>query len=285
MLSFFLWIIWAALYVVQIGLSYMAICWVFDCIRPTHMPRDKSKLKKFQEVTTRSMASWHALLTTCAGYAYLVGIMDLDQLLWMRPFSTAYLFFDWRQCAETYNRLSASSQKTTTAAHPYAVAFHHAVTFLFIHGYMYGEGHYGLVLFFIAELPIIFMNLRWKMTYMGKENTAECVNYANLAIMTYRLRMLFFTVYPLVSILPAFLAFSWFDWINPWTWISLVLLVLIYGLNWYWYNLLARPKSQKGMLPKLPKPLLALVERLSCIPRYECCSFTPSPPASVANTQ
>lgn len=255
----------------KLALYYHLFLWIHLRVQPANVdPTAPSDRKKFRDLPLHVVSLFHAIITTLNGYAYLGGVLDLDQLLECRMFSTAYLFFDMAQSFASWHR-DAISNRTGLhgVAHPYGVVFHHVMTVLLMYGWLFDGSVAGACTFFVSETPVIFLNATWLYVYMDRIHSRECAVCSNLTVITYFLcRIVLFPLVFLFIILPN-LGFSLF---NPVGILILLLLALVYLFNVVWFAKLV----QKN-IPFMPSWITSLPV-FTLIPQYTCCG-QPNPMA------
>ena len=173
------------------------------------------------------------------------------------------------------NATAASSLATDRAArrrhqnalaHPYVVFFHHAVTFAWTHGWLLAADSTATVIYFLSELPVVFLNVSWLMLYHDQTNTRACAMTSGIAVTTYFTnRIALFGLTFVTLILPQIHFF------NPLCWIQVALLGLVYLFNVAWWIRLVR--KNMVILPVVLEHILAL----TALPQYNawmpatCC--------------
>ena len=216
----FLELFWIVVY-------YHIFVWVHTRMQPAYLPVEESRLERSHEVPVKMISMIHAFLTSCYGLLYFFDIITLGQLYDGRALSTAFLMFDFVQAVTFWKRDGDES----SLAHPYGVAFHHLVTFFFIYGIMFESSIAGLLAFFLSEIPVVFLNVTWLYFYMGESGSRECAIFSILTIVTYFIfRVILFPLIFFCVLLPKMSLF------NPLSPILIILLVLIYVLNCFWFT-------------------------------------------------
>ncbi len=204
--------------------------------------------KHVRYIPLQMVSLCHALLTVCYGLGYVVGFWP-EQTLWgARIASTAYLFFDmfesWRLWLEKqrfdtktqerglsawqYDGHSISGKKAAALVNhdPAIKTFHHICTLLFMYGFFFKSDITGCVLYFIGEIPVLFLNIAKCFSYMGMDGHTSAMLCNWLGVVTYALcRILCFPLVFVFAMLPFMNVFNLFAWL------FLICLVFVYLLN------------------------------------------------------
>lgn len=202
----------------------------------------RAERKGIAQVALRTVGLFHALYTCLIGYAYIFGLIPLSWLFNGRIASCAFLAYDFRESWRTYERMtsirdhSESSKRAMSKnaiQSPVGVLFHHVVTIMFMYGWWFNAEVGGVLLYFQSELPVFFINVVWIMSYKGLDNTVRCTLAANLSVVTYVIcRIFMFPFIWFLVIIPNLEFTSWCAWGFQ------VLLIGVYAMNVWWFNLL-----------------------------------------------
>ena len=213
-------IIWTYIY-------YLCFAWVHTRMKPAYLPTQECRVQRSADVPVKMISMLHGIITACYGLGYCGHWVSLYKLYDCRDISTAFLLFDFVQSVTFWKRDGDES----SLAHPYGVGFHHAVTFVFMCGLMFNNSIAGCLVFFLSEIPVIFLNVTWLYFYLGKSETRECTIFSFLTILTYFIfRIVMFPLIFFVVLLPEM------NLLNPFAYIMIVMLGFIYLLNCYWFS-------------------------------------------------
>ena len=191
----------------------------------------------------------HAAITAFSGFGYILGFLSLSQLETARLVSCAYLLYDFVQTYKNHDRqqyLQKQSEKTgkqwiaAAGTHsPIGVGFHHIVTVMFMFGFFFDGDITGTNIYFVGELPVLFVNIFWIYSYQGMTNTLSSMLVHNLAVWSYALiRIGLFAIVFLKVII-------WnVSWLNPFAVIFMSFLVMVYVLNIIWFSVLLERNKQ-----------------------------------------
>jgi len=258
LLSWVWWCARAALYCWVIGALHQAF-------QPIYATADADRRKQMFEVPQRLVNLLHAALVSAAGFGYVLGVVPVEFLLEARVLSTSFLLHDaaraW-QCDQLCGTTTTLGQRppASSANDPTMVAFHHAVTLLFMYGWSFGDPSggpqiSGLLAFYLSEFPVVTLQIMWLCMYFGQRDTALNEVCLSVSVLTYfALRVV---GYPLFF---CFLMVPNMRWWNPLTYLMVLLLAAVYALNVLWfYKLSSRYDAASSMLPEMVRVVLSAV--------------------------
>lgn len=242
--------------------AYYTCLWAHaKCAPTTFNHQSPIQQRDAQIVPVRMVALFHALITIYYGFGYIFGIVSLNQLETARLVSCAYLTYDFIQSWKNYDQQQFFKKHTeksgknwigSTAAHnPFGVLFHHVVTVMFMYGWFFDGDIAGVVTYFVGELPVLFVNIFWIYSYHGLTNTFASMVVHNLAVVTYAIIRI--GVFAIVFLFCILINVNFW---NPFAWMFIPLLILIYVLNIIWFTMLL--ERNKDYYPDLTT--------LSCLP-------------------
>ena len=220
-----------------------------NCAPSTYNHRSQVQQRDVQLVPIRMVALFHAILTSISGFAYIFGMISLNQLTQARLISCAYLLYDFIQTWKTYDRqqhVQRHSQRSgknwlgaVANSSPIGVGFHHVITVMFMYGWFFDGDVSGVVTYFIGELPVLFVNLFWIFSYLGQTSTVYSMMVHNLAVITYAIiRIGIFALVFLKVILINI------NFLNPFAMVYVLLLMMVYFLNIIWFTMLLERNKQ-----------------------------------------
>ena len=222
--------------------------------------------KHVRYIPLQMVSLTHAALTLAYGVGYVVGLWG-EQSIWeARIASTAYLFFDmfesWRLYYEKQRHESKTQERGLTSLNyatggggmsgkkaaaivnhdPMIKSFHHICTLMFMFGVFFKSDIAGCVLFFVGEMPVLFLNISKSFSYMGMDGHTLAMMCTWLGIVSYACcRIILFPLVFIVVILPTMNVF------NIFAWSFLGCLILVYVLNVITFACLL--DDRKGSLP------------------------------------
>lgn len=200
---------------------------------------------------SRIVALMQSFITFVVGFFSLVGVLNSSVLNYVGGFIKAYFYYDYLQAKERHDlaRENISDEEPSTGAaealvHPKGVLFHHVVATMFLNGFLIMDHDIATLMFCLSELPVFLINVNWLLRFYGAHKTRQFKVVANLIILTYCGRILLFLLGFICYGLPKLSLTSLF---NPWNYIALLCLLLIFALNLVWLAKLVYPgkKSKK----------------------------------------
>lgn len=217
-------------WLVQIFAYYVGWDWISSRLSPAFQKRQVQE----RPVVTRIMTFLHALFCSVVLLLYLFNIINVHGLFMARAVSTSFLAHELRQTwAQDQN------QSLKSPVNPRMQSFHHIITWCILYGWLGlalpEKKTYGILLYYIGEIPIVFLQMTWFYLHVGEERRRECVASGILTVQSYFLcRVICFGAVILFWFLPTCSLF------NPLTWISLALACIVYALNVLWFLDLVR---------------------------------------------
>lgn len=226
--------------IAYISLFYVFFVAVAGRLRPAYHQYHATKAEKSDEVPQKMLALIHGLISANCGLLYICGWFDWSQLQLGLWFTTAYLIFDFGWSVMHHERDGEDS----VMAHPIGTGIHHLMTLVFIHGALFSSSLAGCLAFFLSEIPVCFLNLTWYYFYIGRSEKREAAILSICTIVTYFLfRVCGFPLMFLFVMMPNV------NWLNPFTYVILPLLVLVYAMNVQWFVKLLNKTAK--LLPNL----------------------------------
>ena len=226
--------------ILQIIGYYIAFVCINERLKPAYQQAQVSRAEKSAEVPQKMVGFLHALITSAYGVSYAVGWIDFPQLHTARLISTAFLCFDFVSSVINYERDGDES----IMAHPAGTGLHHLITIIFIYGALFASSLAGCLAFFWSEIPVCFLNMTWYYFYIGQSHKRECAILSMCTIVTYFIfRVCMFPLMFLFVMLPNMNLF------NPFSYLAVPLLVLVYLLNVHWFVKLLSKTAR--LLPNL----------------------------------
>ncbi|AYV86525.1 MAG: hypothetical protein Sylvanvirus2_21 [Sylvanvirus sp.] len=251
--------------------SFLTYTFIFEKSKQTYYdPSSPHQTKYIRYIPNQMCALFHAAVTACYGWGYILGIFS-EAMIWdARINSTAFLIFDVWKHWDVYNekhRIDAHIQQrglqhldskraaSLVAHHPVAVAFHHICTLIAMYGIFYGYDIAGAVLYFQSELPVVFINISRIFAYMGYADADMAMLSNWFSVVTYFVSRL--VIFPIVFLIVLFPSTN--IW-NPFAWLFTACLGLIYIMNVISFNeLLDQTHQQFPFTGKSLLSFLALV--------------------------
>lgn len=172
-------------------------------LRPRYVSLGGIENHHIGEVQIRLVTLCHAYLCVTSLIMYLVGVIPTTVFYWSRIHSTAFFIFDLIRSTMIRERLNHLGQGKLLKTDPMVTLVHHITTILLMFGAGFGGSHSGLVLFYLAEIPMIFLLTTWYQIYNNQENTVTCALFRVLEVITYGIiRVVFVPLFFLVVMLP-----------------------------------------------------------------------------------
>lgn len=172
-------------------------------LRPRYVTLGGASNHHIGEVQIRLMTLCHAYMCVTSLFLYILGIIPTYVLYWSRIHSTAFFVVDLVRSTMIRERLNELGEGKVLKTDPMVTFMHHMTTILLIHGAGFNGSHAGLVLFYFAEIPMIFLLTTWLHIYNHQEHTTECAIFRVLEIITYgAIRVLFVPVFFVLIMLP-----------------------------------------------------------------------------------
>jgi hypothetical protein len=160
----------------------------------------------------------------------LLGLISTFPMEITRIWSTAFFVFDAFQILHMYNQMSYQGI-TNRLKKPFMTLFHHVVTTLLMHGFMFQGRLTGLVIFYIAEIAMLPVLITWRYLHLDQEGSLECAYWHLVEIILYGFLRVF-----LLPWLFAFGIWPYIEWNHPLGLVICGLYVGVYYMNVQWFR-------------------------------------------------
>lgn len=269
-----------------------AMCQVLlSRLQPSYATHNPARRKAALEIPNRMMTLVHAVLASGAGLGYCFYLVSLEVLYEVRVLSTAYLLFDALHNYAHKKRVTRDPLADAAAAgggvshvDPSILVFHHVVTVVFMHGWLFNDEISGLLAYYISEIPVITLSITWLCQYFGNQSSPLYVFASRFTVISYFvLRVCLYAFFFLFFMLPNMSFF------NPLAYVAVAALFLVYGLNVIWFFKLVS-KNQATLLSLFDRNQAVLRQLVPHILRYLasgtlCDASTPDPPLREATAR
>lgn len=222
-------------WIVQLSGYYIAWDWISDRLSPAFSKSEISSSTNDRPTVTRIMTFLHALFCSSILILYMCNIINVHGLFMARAVSTSFLAHELRQTWAMENQVQNQNAKNLKSpVNPKMQSFHHIITWCILYGWLGmsipDKATYGILIYYIGEIPIVFLQMTWFYLHMGEEHRRECAAAGILTVQSYFLcRVLSFGAVLLFWFLPTCSLF------NPFSWISLAMASAAYALNVLWF--------------------------------------------------
>jgi hypothetical protein len=230
MLSLLFSLLHVILYLLVFLVAFFIWVYLFTKARPLHISRDEADTNFSGEREIRTVTAWHAFCCTCVLLLHLHHGLPSFVLSWAKLVSIAYLLFDLWMTHYIRMDLGEKEAATIMKGNPWKLALHHIGTILFLYDYpFYNEEFKCLILYYWAEVPMVFVNVAWYLMHTKQGNTPFCHAIRVIEILTY-----FFCR---VIMMPLYLVFNLLPFFHPSVFGFLMLFVYLYiyieTLQWF----------------------------------------------------
>lgn len=234
-----MWMLWSYLwYVIHfiLGFLFWQVC--FDCLKPSYVAQENREFHHMGEQLLRIVTFCHACMCSIFVCGYFFEIMSANIMILGRIYSTAFFVFDALQVLQIYNRLSYLRLQDQIK-NPMITLFHHSVTILLMHGFMFQGKLTGLVIFYLAEIAMLPVLCTWRYIHINQEASLACLICRLLEIFLYGiLRVLLIPPLFLFCILP------YFEKDEILAWPIFGTYILVYVMNVIWFLQMAMGTSE-----------------------------------------
>lgn len=174
-------------FLIHFTLGYIFWEYILTIQKPRHAILSHAASSHVGEMQMRLVTLCHACVCCTALILYFFDVMPEFIFYWFRHYSCAFFIWDLVNSTLIRNRLNELGEDGILKNDPMLVVLHHVATIFLMYGYPFGGGHGGMVLFYLAEIPMIPLILTWYFLHTGEGDSWNCNQMRVWEIVSYGL--------------------------------------------------------------------------------------------------